>query len=259
MNLLQNSYASFVNLDHRMDRRTHMLRELARVNIQAERTKGRHPAEFSDPRFSVMRSRTPGAIGCYMSQISIKQRALSLGKHAFVMEDDLVFCSDIHTRLDYISEWMEKNEWDVFWLGGTFHSPAFWHPAGQSKMKPNCSAGIGKDCDKTNDIRIMRTYGAFSTHAYIVNHISIQKVLDMLDGVLHESIGIDWSYIKIQPKIKAFAFVPGCVKQYDNKSDIGTGITKYSGFAQLNGTLLNSTYWWQDKMEQFNPQAFTWR
>lgn len=257
------TYNAYINLDHRIDRREHMERELARIGIDADRVDGMNTKDplrwsFSD-KYKKMWERTPGAIGCHISQVNIMKNALILNRSAFVMEDDLIFCSDFHDRLSHIKDFTDKNEWDVFWLGGTFHSPAFWHPHGPSKMRPDCSANLGKDCEPTHDPRIMRTYGAFSTYAYIVNHTSIQKILDLFDQHLHESIGIDWLFIKLQPQLKCFAYVPGCVKQMDNQSDIGNGITKFSGFAQLNGTIENSRYWWQDRKEDFDPTTFVWR
>jgi hypothetical protein len=106
---------------------------------------------------------------------------------------------------------------------------------------------------------MVRTYGAFSTYAYIVNHNSIFKIFDLFDQHLHESIGIDWLFIKLQPQLNCFAFVPGCVKQMDNQSDIGDGMTIFSGFSKLNGTEENSRYWYQERMEDFNPDTFIWK
>lgn len=252
-------YISFVNLDHRTDRLHHMLSEFSRIGMSAERTPGLNPKDFPEEKYSTMRNRTPGAIGCHMAHVSIMKKALEENKHAFVMEDDLVFCSDFKERLEHITKFTEAHEWDVIWLGGTFHSPAFWHPVGPSKMHPNCSANIGVDCVKTSDPRMMRTYGAFCTYAYIVNVNSIHKILDLLDAYVHQSIGIDWLFIKLQPQLKTYAYVPGCVKQLDIKSDIGSGLTIFSGFSKLNGNVENSRYWWQDRKEDFNPHTFEWR
>lgn len=257
------TYNAYINLDHRTDRRHHMECELARVGIDADRfpaiRTGRDHTLLPYQNVEAMRSRTPGAIGCHFSQVSVMRHAMMVERSAFVMEDDLIFCSDFHERLAHINEFCDNNEWDVVWLGGTWHSPAFWHPHGPSKMRPDCSANLGKDCEPTYDPRIVRTYGAFSTYAYIVNNTSVQKILDLFDKHLHESIGIDWLFIKLQPQLKCFAYVPGCVKQYDAVSDIGNGITKFSGFAQLNGTIENSRYWWQDRKEDFDPITFQWK
>ncbi len=259
--LLDDCYISFVNMDHRRDRLDHMTAELSRINLNAVRTRGIPWQEVTAPRESIatMLNRTPGAIGCHFSQVSIMKEAKRLGKNAMVLEDDLIFCSDLHARLDYLEGWLSGKEWDVCWLGGTFHSPAFWHKFGRSGMPPNCSANLGKDCETTDDPRIMRTYGAFSTHAYIVNGKSIDKILTLFDMHIHESIGIDHLFIRLQPQLKCYAFVPGMVKQMDNMSDIGTGMTIFSGFSKLNGTIENSMYWWQDKMEDFNATNFKWQ
>lgn len=256
-----NYYASFVNLDSRPDRLEKMLVELNRVGLSAVRTRGKLPIEcnMDSTKVAVMRARTPGAIGCHFSQVQVMKDAYAVEKCAMVLEDDLIFCSDFQERLQYISSWVEWHEWDVIWLGATFHSPAFWHLKGPSKMRPDCSANLGKDCEPTDDARMIRTYGAFSTHAYLVNYESIPKILDLFDKHLQESIGIDWLFIKLQPQLKCFSFVPGCVKQYDNMSNIGNGITKWSGFLNLNGADNSSAYVWQDKMNDFNPEGFTWK
>jgi GR25 family glycosyltransferase involved in LPS biosynthesis len=256
----QDCYTAFVNLDSRQDRRNHMLRVLPKIEgWNVGRMPGILPNEITEPRVEVMRQRTPGAIGCHFAQMTIVDEAQRLSKHAIVFEDDLIFCSDFKERMDYIFMWAETHEWDVIWLGATFHSPAFWHPRGPSGMRPNCSASLGKDCEPTDDPRMIRTYGAFSTHAYLVNNASIPKIKALFNKHLHESIGIDWLYIKLQPQLKCFSFVPGCVKQYDNESNIGTGITKWSGFLKLNGTFENSAYVWQDKMSDFDPTKFQWK
>jgi len=259
-------YASFVNMDHRTDRLQHMRQQLDRIGIDAVRTKGMRPDDVfklgltTPEKVGVMLRRTEGAIGCHFSQVQVMKDALALGKHAFVMEDDLVFCEDFNERMEYISKWSETHQWDVIWLGASFHVPPYWHTKGGSQdRRNNCSAELGFDCETTDDPRMIRTYGAFATFAYIVNVNSIHKILDLFDQHIHESIGIDWLFIKLQPQLKCFSFVPGCVKQMDNMSDIGHGITKWSGFLKLNGTLENSAYVYQERIDDFNPTTFKWK
>lgn len=260
MDLIKDSYIAFVNLAHRTDRLAHMNAELSRVGLEAERFSAIAWQDIDPtPQTEVMRSRTPGAIGCHFSQVGIMEKALEAGKHAWIMEDDLVFANDFLKRVGIFSDFLQWREWDVLWLGGTFHAPAFWHKIGHSGMPPNCSAQLGKDYDHTEDERFKRTYGAFCTYAYIVNHSSIEKILKLFDEHLPTSIGIDWLYIKIQPQLNCFAFVPGSVKQMDNMSDIGNGMTMFSGFSRLNGTEENSRYWFQNYIEDFNPNTFQWK
>lgn len=257
MSILEKSYVSFVNLAHRKDRLNHMQAELKRVGIEAVRTSGRLPHEFPEAKYDTMRNRTPGAIGCHMSQVSIMEKALELNKHAIVLEDDIIFCSDIHERLNIIEEFTDANEWDVFWLGSSFHvNPPYWHRVGKSGMPPDCSAQLGYDAKLTSHPRIIQTFGAFATFAYIVNVNSIQKILNLFDKHIHESIGIDWLFIKLQTQLKTFAFLPGCAMQINNMSDIGKGMTMWSGFLQLNGTKENSAYVYQNLMTEFDPTTF---
>lgn len=259
-------YTAFINLDSRPDRLAHMERELKRVGIEAVRQRAIpwKECDLNDPKHQVMLRRTPGALGCHLSQVQVMERAFVHGQHAWVMEDDLVFATDFQDRLKYIENYLTGKPWDVIWLGGTFHNPGYWHPLGASGMRPDCSAHLGKDFDHTDDPRIKRTFGCFCTYAYIVNYNSIQKILTLFDKHLHESIGIDWLFIKLQPQLKCYAFVPGSVIQFDNKSDIGFNAdgspakTMFSGFAKLNGTVENSRYWFQDNINDFDPINFKW-
>lgn len=250
MNLIEDSYISFVNLSHRKDRLMAMKRSLEKIDIKAVRTPGMLPSDYTGDksRIQVMYKRTPGAIGCHFSQVKIMEEALRQQKHAWVMEDDLVFCSDFRARLVLMEAFLDARPWDILWLGATFHiNPPYWHVK-----------GLKRDAETTTDPRFMRTYGAFCTYAYIVNRTSVSQVLGMLDKDLHLSMGIDWLMIQMQPHLQTFAFVPGSVKQFDNESDIGISkggvkaITKFSGFVKLG------PYWWQDKMGDFDPTKFNW-
>ena len=243
--LLAGSYISFVNLDHRKDRLDRMLETLAKRNIPAVRTRGQYPSEYKgDPKkVEVMRKRTPGAIGCHFSQVSIMEEALRRWKHAWVMEDDLKICPDIHVRLAHMEQFIKTHPWDILWLGGTFHvHPPWWH-----KGPP-----LRRDAECTDDPRMVRTYGAFCTYAYIVNRESLALVLESLDKIVEQSIGIDWAMIQMQPNLHTYAYVPGCMTQYDNMSDIGKGMTRFSGFKKLG------PYWFANHLEEFDPTKFDW-
>jgi hypothetical protein len=258
----QDFYFSFLNLDHRKDRLNHMTNELNRVGITAERTRGKLPNEYDllDPKLQAMRYRTPGAIPCHYGQVSIIKEAFNRGKSAFVMEDDLTFCSDLRERMDYFQNFLNRQEdWAIAWLGGTYSiNPPWWHKIGHNSELTQCKCTLGKDAECTDDPRIMRTFGCFSTFCYMVNYRWIEKILEMLEENIHFSIGIDFLFIYLQPRIKTYAFAPGLVKQIDNKSDIGNGITYFTSFLKLNGTLDNSAYVYQDKMDSFNPATFDW-
>lgn len=254
-------FASFINLDHRTDRLQHMEAQLSRIGLNATRTRGLLPHEVNEPdhKLHVMRVRTPGAIGCHYSQVSVIEQAYSLGKSALVMEDDLVFCHDFNQRMSIVENFLNNHEWDVFWLGGTYHTnPAQWHSLKHNPDLPMCTCTLNRDAEQTEEPRIMRTYGIWSTYGYIVNYKSIPKILELLDMNVYRSMGIDWLFIMLQPTLKTYCFAPGMVKQFDNRSDIGidgqgkAAITHFSGFHHLG------PYWYQENMNDFNPQTFNW-
>jgi GR25 family glycosyltransferase involved in LPS biosynthesis len=104
------------------------------------------------------------------SQLNCIRTAIDTDKIVAVCEDDVVFCADLQERLAYIARNMTW-DWDIFWLGGTFHcNPAVWH-----------KDSLGRDVVCTSDPRIMRTYGIWSTYAYLVNGPSARRVVDLFD------------------------------------------------------------------------------
>lgn len=254
----RNAYTAYVNLDHRVDRNLKMIKELNRVGIKAQRVRGMYPEEYKGDLAKVQKMRDyngiGGAIGCHYSQVSIMQAALANGKDAFVLEDDVVFATDVKERLDYAADYLKDKDWDVFWLGGTYHvNPAVWHDEHHTNPElPECDCKLGRDVELTDDPRIVRTYGIWSTYAYIVNYDSIPKILKLLEDNVHLSISIDWLFIKLQPQLQTYAFVAGMAKQYDNKSNIQIGDMQFSDFAKLG------IYWFSDKMDDVNPSSINW-
>ena len=263
--LLKDAHAAYVNLDKRPDRRSRMELSLRVAGINAVRKRGLLPEEVKvDPsRIKAMLDRPQkGAIGCHFSQVSIMEDSLALGKHALVMEDDLVFCADFQKRIAYLDYFSRTNPWDVFWLGATFHvGPPYWHVNDERGCRPMLQDARWMGVDWP---RMVRTFGCFCTYAYLVNKNSIAKILNMIDQKLPLSIGIDHMFIMLQPDLLCYSFVPGMVKQYDHISDIGVGkhgpaMTVFSNFARLNGSLENSAYWWQNLVEDFDPEEFDWK
>lgn len=241
-------YIGYLNLDHRKDRFDHMQEELKRVGIVAERTRGKLPIEYdlSDSKLQVMNTRTKGAIACHYGQVEIMQKGLDKNMSVMVLEDDVVFCDDLKERLNIIQDFLNENDWDIFWLGGTHHKEPTWHKLVDGvHTHPDlkmCDCSLNRDWDKTDNPYIVRTFGIWSTYAYIVNKNSIEKILRLLEEKVHLSMGIDWLMILLQPQLNTFCFNPGCVKQMDNQSDIGKGVTVFSNFEKLG------SHWYAEKL-----------
>lgn len=240
----------YVNLNSRPDRREHAEAEFAKHGIKATRFPAFLPREWrGDPaKVARMQATTPGAIGCYYSQISVIAQAAATGATVAVCEDDVCFCEDLPKRLQYIEDHLDE-DWDIFYLGATFHIPGEW-----CKHEDCLDWGprLGVDAEPTADKHIMRVYGEWGTYAYLVNGRNAGKVLKLLDDNVHRSRGIDHLFIILGDQVNAYAFVPGCAWQFDNQSNIGSGLTEFSHFKKLG------PYVWTDRMEDFDPATYSW-
>lgn len=240
----------WINLSSRPDRREHAEKEFAKAGIKAERFEAFMPDQWPGPEKMVakMRATTPGAIGCYQSQTEVIRTVLDTDRIVAVCEDDICFCSDMPKRLEYIAEHLTW-DWDIFYLGATFHVPGVWC---HHKDCENWGT-IGVDAKPTPDPHIMRVYGQWGTYSYLVNGRNARKVLDLFDANIHRARGIDHLCIILGNRLNAYCFVPGCAWQYDNLSDIGHGVTLFSGFKKLG------PYAWTEKMTDFDPRWFDWQ
>lgn len=253
MSLLDDCHIAYVNLKSRIDRKVHMEAQLERIGLNAERFEAMNTDDYQWDmnKVGVMYNRTKGAVGCHYSQVAVMQKALSLNKHAFVLEDDCQFCEDWNERVAIMEDYLKDKVWHIIWWGGTYHAnnPAWWHKPGHSEI-PQCTCTLGIDAERTDSKYIVRTYGAFSTFCYIVHKDFIAELIRWLDEHVHFSIGIDFLMILLQPFIKSYSFVPGAVRQIDNMSNIGNGMTIFSGFKMLG------EHWYQEKMVDFNYDNF---
>jgi GR25 family glycosyltransferase involved in LPS biosynthesis len=239
-----------VNLAHRTDRLKHVRKQFSRVGILFQRFEAYKPEDWDGDPAKVQRimNRTPGAVGCYMSQVACIRKALETGRVTAVCEDDVCFGIDLQKRLEYIAEHLTW-DWDVFYLGATFHVPGEWY------KNPECKSWgwRGKDAEPTDDPHIMRVWGEWGTYATLVNPANAQKVLDALDENLPNSDGIDHNFMTLGDRLNQFCIVPGVAWQKDGKSDIGKGgVTMFSHFKKLG------PYTWQEHMEDFEPAKMNW-
>jgi len=255
MSLIKQSYIAYVNLSYRVDKRAWMEAELERVGLKAERYNAIRTDDYKwdSPKWDVMYNRTKGACGCMISQMNVMKEALMRDKNAVIFEDDLIITSQIHERFEYIDNFINNvvEDWWVIWLGGTVHiNPPWWWGA-ENHGLPNWQ-NLGRDCEYIGDERMFRSFGSFSTHAYICNKKHIPEIIQMLDEVIPVAWGIDHAFIMLAPKMVNFVHLPGCIIQKDIISDIGCGETKFSSFASLG------KHWFCDKIEDFDFKTYNW-
>ena len=252
--LIGSSEAIYINLEKDIDRNERIKVELKRVGIKASRFAGLLPEQCGDISKLKKMQRQKGAVGCFFSHTGAMSLAMIRNKHAFIMEDDLVFCDDMKERMEIAEEFLKGKDWDIFWLGGTYHSnPPKWHDENHSNPDlPNCDCKLGRDVELTSNPRIVKTYGIWSTYAYIINKNSLVKIMMMLSNGIEDFYSIDHAFISLQPKLNTYAFVPAMVKQYDSKSNIQDGVMKFSTFSSLGA------YWFAEKMNDVDPSSINW-
>ena len=105
----------YINLEHRVDRREHLLGELGRIGVPAEKI----------VRVDAVR-RDIGALGCTLSHVKAMELVLEKGwQHVLVLEDDFTWMPDVKASVvdGQVKELMGLGRWDVVQIS--------WNPSGR--------------------------------------------------------------------------------------------------------------------------------
>ena len=233
----------YINLDHREDRRAQIEAELSRVNLPARRLSAFTKGDWVGPESSVaLMQPTPNTIGNWMSHTFLIGSGELTGRDVLVLEDDAILCADFQERLKYLAKHL-PDDWDIVFLGATFHlNPPHWH-----------KDTLGRDVELIGDPHLLRAYGVWSNHGYIVRAKSARKILDLMRGLMPSAKGSDHALIMSQPNLNAYVMVPGAVFQRDSESDIGKGVTVFSGFKNLG------PYVYTENLNDFDPTKHDWK
>lgn len=202
MELIANTI--FINLEHRTDRLEHVLKEFAKLNIQAE-------------RFNAVKT-AHGNVGCSISHI----KCLEIAKQksypfVFICEDDIQFTNPA-LFLENLTKFHELHEnglqWDVLIVGGNTCPPF-------QQMNEYC----------------LRVFNVQTTTGYIVQRnyydTLINNFKDGLQKLIREphnkkiySIDIYWK--QLQTMHNWYITVPLTVNQYYDYSDIEERVVDYT-------------------------------
>lgn len=131
---------------------------------------------------------TRGAVGCYLSHLSIYKKLIQSNyKYSIIFEDDVIMASDFYERLLY-GLTVIPDDWDILLLG---------------VMCLKC------DIEK-NYIKINRFWG---THGYVVKKEGAKKLVEYLDKPLSKQIDADMSLLIKRGLIKVYGINPIIVAQ----------------------------------------------
>ena len=196
-------HAFYINLEHRKDRKEHVEKQLASVNLPIER--------FNAIRLS------NGALGCSMSHLKCLETAKTRGwTHLLICEDDIEFL-DPPLFTKQLNSFLEKHQddWDVVLLAGN-NMPPYRIPE--------------------NDDTCIQVTHTQTTTGYLVNShyfdVLISNVKEGIEKLIgeqgkHKEYAIDKYWISLQKKDEWFLIVPPTVVQKIDYSDIEKKMTNY--------------------------------
>jgi glycosyl transferase family 25 len=196
------NHTIFINLKERTDRYEHVLKELAKMNIQ-------NPVRLDATRHQI------GAIGCTISHIRALEHAKNAGwSQVFVCEDDITFLNTTLLR-ENIEKFSQKNiPWNVLIIGGN-----------------NCPPY------EIIDDGCCRVFNCQTTTGYIVHKdyydVLIQNFRESANHLLreptnHRQYALDIYWKRLQKTGAWYMILPLSVIQYENYSDIERKSTNYS-------------------------------
>ena len=235
-----------INLDHRPDRWATMQRELRRINLPARRFSAMTPNEFFEPPGAAPLIEGKRTSGNWASMAYLMRLNQGTDRDLLMLEDDVIICGDFWERMVYLEDNIDF-DWDVIFLGATFHldrnaSNGRWHPE-----RPN-------DVERTPFRHLFRSYGTWSNHGMIVRGRSAGKVLTAMRSVMGVARGSDHALILVQPQLQAYVFVPGCVMQHNGESDVAEG----GGWTQFSDFLKMGPYVYQHRLADWDVGSYDW-
>ena len=194
-------HAFYINLEHRIDRKEHVIEELNKIGITAN-------------RFNAIKMEN-GAIGCSMSHLKILQNALQNNlEHVLIIEDDITFLNPelFKSQINKFFK-IHNNNWDVILFAGNNIPPY---------------ENIDDTCIKVS--RCQTTTGYLVNKHYI--KVLVQNIKLGLTQLLNKPnekhlFAIDMFWFVLQRSSNWYLITPPTVVQREDYSDIEKKLTNY--------------------------------
>ena len=195
-----------ISLPDRLDRRTEISKELARVGLAV----GEGPVRMFDAIRPADAAGFPsvGARGCYLSHLHVLREALEAGtKRLLVLEDDALFTREISGAGELL-DLCKSDDWDFLYPGHVMlpaiPGPLHWIPKDDWLM---------------------------CTHAYAVNHRVLKPLVAYLEEALSRPVGhpgggpmhLDAAYnhfMRDHPHVLTYRSKRSVVIQRSSRSDV---------------------------------------
>lgn len=187
------------------------------------------------------------AIGCALSHLNTWKNFLenTTDQYAIIFEDDIILVDDFINKLDIVMSHVPK-DFDVLYIG------CF----GCDQKNQNeinifnflCSLiGMTSQYKKINE-HISVPSAAFATHSYILSRKGAQKLIEYLDGNIHNHIDFCMQQLASKNKIKAYVSTPRLAYQTSTNDSASENVS--SNHPLILTKSLNNVY--VDKMVKAN-------
>jgi glycosyl transferase family 25 len=232
-----------INLDKNIEKFYKINENFSKLNIQAERFTGIYGKDLKQSyidnitnpyvQYTIKNGRyidsdigTLGAIGCYLSHVSLWKKLISSRDNLFfILEDDAEPLKEY--SIDYLNQYINKiniidPNWDFIFLG--------WG-------KPDPINSINRDIKITEDIYKINEI-TFGLHSYLINKKGATKLLSKAFPIVHQ---LD-SYISFMAMFRDLNSYRGKVSyivQNNINSDIQTDKSIKIYFNRLDDKKLN--------------------
>jgi hypothetical protein len=199
-NLSNIQHAFYINLEHRIDRKEQVEKELEIIGISAT-------------RFNAINA-TNGAIGCALSHLKLLEKAIYENySHILIVEDDIEFLEPEIFKNNFNKFLELHNNWDVILISG-------------NNIPPYIS--IDDTCIKVS--KCQTTTGYLVNGHYLVKlRNNIKEGLNKLimQPLKHRYFAIDKYWFNLQETDNWYLIIPPTVVQRESYSDIEKKYTNY--------------------------------
>ncbi len=199
---MNRAHSTFViNLEHRVDRRTDMQRELLGIGWEATFFPAIRPS-------SAREFTSAGARGCFLSHLAVLKQAKALGvERLVILEDDVTFVRDFSRRWQSVLHKLDTTDWSVFYPGHALNGMS----PGLSLLQPEVSV--------------------LCAHFMMINNHAISAIAEGLEAILKRPAGhplggpmhVDGAYSTIRaqnPRLQTYALSPVLGYQRPSRTDI---------------------------------------
>ena len=204
----ENLHIVYINLDNRLDRRTHITHELQKLDLNKECN--RH-------RLSAIRAKKNEhkALGCTQSHInSIVMAITNNWPYVLICEDDITFINPDLFKKQLYSFLDEGHDWEVILLAGNNFPPY--------EMLPSGTAILTSKCQTTTGYIVRNSY-----YATLLSNFKESYTLLKNNKNKYSKYAIDKWWFSLQAHRTWFLIVPLCVVQKEGYSDILCRNTNY--------------------------------